>query len=122
MVSLVLAFIVSLFVSGVIIRLSRTRALAWDDHDLQGVQKFHARAVPRVGGLAIALGLAASWHGWHSRSPGIRARWRWCSPAASRAPRRPGGDLTKQVGIRTRLLATATSGALAFFLLGAQLS
>ena len=59
MVSLVLAFMVSVIVSGVIIRLSRNRTLPWDDHDLQGVQKFHARAVPRVGGLAIALGLAA---------------------------------------------------------------
>ena len=59
MVSLVLAFMVSLFASGVIIRLSRGRTLAWDDHDLRGVQKFHAGAVPRVGGLAIALGLAA---------------------------------------------------------------
>ena len=56
MVSLALAFMVSLFFSGVIIRLSRSGALAWDDHDLQGVQKFHAGAVPRVGGPAVGLG------------------------------------------------------------------
>ena len=122
MVSLALAFMVSLFFSGVIIRLSRSRALAWDDHDLQGVQKFHAGAVPRVGGLAIALGLAAL-AGWvaYSRS----------GPAAEfalvllcGAPALVAGlleDFTKQVGIKTRLLATAASGALAFFLLGAQL-
>ena len=56
MVSLVLAFMVSLFVSGLIIRLSRSRALAWDDHDLQGVQKFHTGAVQQVGGPAVGQG------------------------------------------------------------------
>ena len=57
MLSLTIAFLVSLFFGGVIIRLSRTRALPWDNHDLAGVQKNHARPVPRVGGLAIGLGL-----------------------------------------------------------------
>ena len=57
MVSLLIAFVVSLFVSGLIIRLSRTRALAWADDHAQGVQKFHAGTVPRVGGLAIAVAL-----------------------------------------------------------------
>ncbi len=123
MVSLVLAFIVSLFVSGVIIRLSRTRALAWDDHDLQSVQKFHARAVPRVGGLAIALGLAALLAWVAFTQPGHSGEMALLL-ACGLPPLLAGlaEDLTKQVGIRTRLLATATSGALAFFLLGAQLS
>jgi UDP-N-acetylmuramyl pentapeptide phosphotransferase/UDP-N-acetylglucosamine-1-phosphate transferase len=55
-VSLLIACMVSLFVSDLIIRLSRSRALAWHDHDLQGVQKFHAGAVPRVGGRAVGQG------------------------------------------------------------------
>ena len=73
MVSLALAFMVSLFVSGLIIRLSRSRALAWDDHDLQGVQKFHAGAVPRVGGLAIAFGLLAlaAWVAFKRSGPAL---------------------------------------------------
>jgi UDP-N-acetylmuramyl pentapeptide phosphotransferase/UDP-N-acetylglucosamine-1-phosphate transferase len=123
MVSLVLAFMVSLFVSGVIIRLSRTRALAWDDHDLQSVQKFHARAVPRVGGLAIALGLAALLAWVVFTQPGHAGEMALLF-ACGLPPLLTGlaEDLTKQVGIRTRLLATATSGALAFFLLGAQLT
>ena len=113
---------VSLCVSGLIIRLSRTRALAWaDDHEL-GVQKFHAGAVPRVGGLAIALGLAAlaAWVAFSRSGPAAE----FTLVLLCGAPALVAGlleDVTKQVGIKTRLLATATAGALAFFLLGAQL-
>jgi UDP-N-acetylmuramyl pentapeptide phosphotransferase/UDP-N-acetylglucosamine-1-phosphate transferase len=100
-----------------IIRHSRTLTLAWDDHDLQGAQKFHASAVRRVGGLDIALGLAAL------------AAWvalTHIGPAASLAlvllcgaPALAAGlleDLTEQFGTKTRLLATAADGALAFLL------
>ncbi len=123
MVSLVLAFMVSLFVSGMIIRLSRSRALPWDDHDLQSIQKNHARAVPRVGGLAIALGLVALLAWVAFTQPGHAGEMALVL-ACGLPPLLTGlaEDLTKQVGVRTRLLATATSGALAFFLLGAQLT
>ncbi len=122
MVSLLIAFIVSLFVSGLIIRLSRSRALPWDDADLHGVQKFHAGAVPRVGGLAIALALAAlaAWIAWSQSGPAAQ----FALVLLCGAPALVAGlleDFTKQVGIKTRLLATATAGAMAFFLLGAQL-
>ena len=122
MVSLVLAFIVSLCVSGVIIRLSRSRARPWDDHDLQGVQKFHAGAVPRVGGLAIALGLGAlaGWVAYSRSGPATE----FALVLLCAAPALVAGlleDVTKQVGIKTRLLATALCGVLAFFLLGARL-
>jgi len=57
MISFSLAFIVSFITTGLIVRLSRSRALAWDDHDVSGLQKFHARAVPRVVGLGVAMGM-----------------------------------------------------------------
>ncbi len=122
MVSLLIAFMVSLCVSGLIIRLSRTRALAWADDRELGVQKFHAGAVPRVGGLAIALGLAAlaAWVAFSRSGPAAE----FTLVLLCGAPALVAGlleDVTKQVGIKTRLLATATAGALAFFLLGAQL-
>ena len=115
MVSLILAFTVSLFANGLIIRLSRSRALPWDDHDLQGVQKFHAGAVPRVGGLAIAFGLMAlaAWVALSRSGPAAEmALLLACGLPALLAGLAE--DLTKQVGTKTRLLATATSGALAF--------
>ena len=40
MTSIFIALLVSLVASGSIILLSRTRALAWDDHDVQGVRNF----------------------------------------------------------------------------------
>jgi UDP-N-acetylmuramyl pentapeptide phosphotransferase/UDP-N-acetylglucosamine-1-phosphate transferase len=120
--SLFIAFAVSLIVSGLIVRIARSHALAWEDHDLDGVQKFHATPVPRVGGLGIALGVA------------VLALWAWltASPLATEMtlllacglpPLLTGllEDFTKQVGVRLRLAATALSGVLAFFLLGAQL-
>ena len=57
MVSFVLAFVASFLLSAFIVRLSRDGGLAWDDHDLAGTQKFHARPVPRVGGLGVMAGL-----------------------------------------------------------------
>jgi UDP-N-acetylmuramyl pentapeptide phosphotransferase/UDP-N-acetylglucosamine-1-phosphate transferase len=121
-VSLVLAFMVSLFASGLIIRLSRSRALAWDDHDLQGVQKFHSSSVPRVGGLAVSLGLVAV-GGWAAWSRASTATGVWLVLACGALPLLAGllEDFTKQVGIKTRLLATALAGVLAFFFLSAQL-
>jgi UDP-N-acetylmuramyl pentapeptide phosphotransferase/UDP-N-acetylglucosamine-1-phosphate transferase len=120
--SLFIAFAVSLIVSGLIVRIARSHVLAWEDHDLDGVQKFHATPVPRVGGLGIALGVA------------VLALWAWltASPLATEMtlllacglpPLLTGllEDFTKQVGVRLRLAATALSGVLAFFLLGAQL-
>jgi UDP-N-acetylmuramyl pentapeptide phosphotransferase/UDP-N-acetylglucosamine-1-phosphate transferase len=120
--SLFIAFAVSLIVSGLIVRIARSHALAWEDHDLDGVQKFHATPVPRVGGLGIALGVAvlALW-AWLSASP--LATEMTLLLACGLPPLLTGllEDFTKQVGVRLRLAATALSGVLAFFLLGAQL-
>ncbi len=122
MVSLALAFIVSLFVSGSIVRLSRIRSLAWDDDDLQSVQKFHAGAVPRVGGLSIAAGLALllGWIAYSQSGPAAEFLLvLLCGTPALLAGLTE--DLTKRVGVKVRLAATALGGVLAFFLLNAQL-
>jgi UDP-GlcNAc:undecaprenyl-phosphate GlcNAc-1-phosphate transferase len=122
MTSFAIALVCSFLITGLIVRLSRSGALPWDDHELGGAQKFHARAVPRVGGLAVAFGLLAlaSWAAVTGKGP-TRELWLlWlCGFPALAAGLLE--DLTKRVGIKGRLLATMTSGALAFFLLGAQL-
>jgi UDP-N-acetylmuramyl pentapeptide phosphotransferase/UDP-N-acetylglucosamine-1-phosphate transferase len=121
--SFFLAAVASFVVSALIVRLSRGGALAWDDHDLTGAQKFHARPVPRVGGLGVAAGLSllAVWVSATGGGPGHEL---WLVLACGLPALLAGllEDLTKRVGIKVRLLATMTSGALAFFLLGAQLS
>ncbi|MGK2953003.1 MAG: MraY family glycosyltransferase [Thiobacillus sp.] len=123
MTSFAIALLVSFFVTGLIVRLSRTRALPWDDHELTGAQKFHARAVPRVGGFAVALGLLAltAWVAVTGRGPARELSLiLLCGLPAFLAGLAE--DLTKRVSAKFRLAATMLSGLLAFFLLGAQLS
>ena len=81
-----------------------------------GVQKFHKTPTPRVGGVAIALGLTCAW---------------LLSEADVRAILGPmllagipafgfglAEDITKKVGVLPRLLATMFSGALGWYLTG----
>lgn len=92
------------------------------DHDLSGTQKLHHAPVPRVGGVAIALGLlmaaAASSHmdGHNPLLPYLLL----CS-----APVFAAGlieDLTKKVSVKNRLYASFASAGLAIWLLDAQLT
>ncbi|HEY2925804.1 MraY family glycosyltransferase [Piscinibacter sp.] len=123
MISFTIALVCSFLVTALIVRLSRSRTLPWDDHEMSGAQKFHARAVPRVGGLGVAVGLLAltGWTTVTGRGPASELWLLWlCGLPALGAGLAE--DLTKRVGVKVRLLATMLSGALAFFLLGAQLS
>lgn len=55
MLNLTISFIVSLLVTMLIVRVAN-RDGATADHDLDGIQKFHVRPVPRIGGLSIVAG------------------------------------------------------------------
>ena len=55
-----IAFALSFLITLMVIRYSSMHAHITADWDLNGVQKFHARPVPRVGGLGIVLALAAA--------------------------------------------------------------
>ena len=90
------------------------------DTDFSGPQKFHERAVPRIGGLGIAAGLwlAAGWL-WLQNPKGLG------TPAllllACGLPAFLAGlaeDVTKQVSPSQRLFCTALSAGLAVFVLG----
>ena len=83
------------------------------DHDLSGPQKFHARPVPRIGGLGIFVGLAGM----------VALAWFLKHPQAKTGlllllaglPAFGAGlieDFTKKVSPRERLIATAVSAAL----------
>ena len=85
-----------------------------------GVQKVHSSPTPRVGGVAIAVGLlvATFWV-----STGLHTLWLPLLLAA--APAFIMGlweDVTKRVPISTRLLATMSSGLLACWLTGMVLT
>ena len=123
MIVLLFAFAVSLVVSLLVVHAVKTQGSAWLDHDLSGPQKFHARAVPRIGGVGIFLGLGCAvpmlWivdaDAWK-----IGAGLVLCSLPAFVAGLIE--DLTKKVSPRNRLLATAFSAALMAGFMGAVIS
>lgn len=95
------------------------------DHDLQGVQKFHTAAVPRVGGIALVIAILLAIVACYCNAGA------WMSDTGiatavllliASLPTFLAGileDLTKQVSVKTRLVASVLSAILASLLLGA---
>ena len=121
--SLILSFFISALLTGWVVHaLGRSGSSALD-HVEPGPQKFHARAVPRVGGIGIFGGLLAgvALLSWMNRSllPMAFVLLACALPAFLAGLLE---DLTKRVSPAKRLMATAVSAALAFWLLGAQIT
>ena len=86
----------------------------------EGVQKFHTLPTPRVGGVAILLGLLV---GYALSSPGQKGLLGPLLLAGT--PAIVFGlteDLTKQVSVRTRLMATMACGLLGWVLTGLSIT
>ena len=87
---------------------------------IDGVQKFHVQPTPRIGGVALFLGLIAAW--W--LASGSTAQLLGHMLVAS-LPAFAAGlteDLTKKVGVRDRLIATMLSAGAAWWLTGYSLT
>lgn len=87
----------------------------------RGVQKFHLDPVPRVGGIAIYVAVAAAW----LLLPGEAERRMLATVLLAGMPALCVGlieDVTKRVTVRTRLLLTMGSGGLAALLTGVGLT
>lgn len=86
----------------------------------QGIQKFHIHPTPRVGGIAIVVGVVAAY--FTSRPE----RQAFLGPLLlAGTPAFLFGlaeDLTKQVSVSTRLLATMLSGLLGWYFTGVAIS
>ncbi|MCC7461862.1 MAG: glycosyltransferase family 4 protein [Gammaproteobacteria bacterium] len=119
---LIAAFAISVVATLYLVRLSKRHDAPWSDHDTDGPQKFHVHPVPRAGGVGIVLGLLGAFVLlWLQNGP-------WGETAlalmACGVPAFAFGlaeDVTKRVSPRARLLATAVSAALAFWLLDAAI-
>jgi UDP-N-acetylmuramyl pentapeptide phosphotransferase/UDP-N-acetylglucosamine-1-phosphate transferase len=93
---------------------------SWHGHfsfdGTDGVQKHHEEPTPRIGGVGISLGLAAA---WFTASTEVRVVMGPMLLAG--IPAFLFGvieDVTKEVGVLARLLATMFSGVLAWYLTG----
>jgi len=115
-------FLLSFFLTAFFIRYRNLHDHLSADTDFSSPQKFHTKAVPRIGGLAIFLGLAlASFLRYFSDSPS--ALFLLILLVCS-LPAFVFGlieDLTKRVSPRIRLVACFGSAILASSLLGASL-
>jgi UDP-N-acetylmuramyl pentapeptide phosphotransferase/UDP-N-acetylglucosamine-1-phosphate transferase len=116
MVSTTTGFIVALGVAVLLVRAAHSRQPGLLDPRGAGPQKFHGRDAPRVGGLAVALGLVTALTVLAFRSGYEEsARWGFLLALAG-APVFATGlaeDLTKKVRPRWRLLAAFVSAFLA---------
>jgi UDP-N-acetylmuramyl pentapeptide phosphotransferase/UDP-N-acetylglucosamine-1-phosphate transferase len=118
-----IALFVSLACCLLIIRYQHLHSHITGDADLDGIQKFHTKVVPRIGGLPIFIGIACA----------LTPRWFNDANVAlfstflllSALPCFLMGmleDLTKKIGAKERLLATMVSAAIAGWLLQAWLT
>lgn len=118
----IFSFLASLFATLAVVRSSRLHARVSADHDLSGPQKFHAQAVPRIGGIGVLASICVG--AAFARLVGPDSSDRTLLLIACAAPAFAAGiaeDLTKRVAARYRLLATAASASLAVWLLQAVL-
>jgi len=111
-------FLVGLFATLLVMRSSAHLAHLAADHDMTGVQKFHARPVPRVGGMGVVVAMLvgtalADFNGL----PFSGEMWLLLVCAAPAFGAGIAEDITKKITPRWRLLATAVSAALAVWLL-----
>ena len=115
---MVLAFVASFALTLLVVRWASHIDHLAGDHDLSGPQKFHAHAVPRIGGVGIVFGLVAGVAILARRDAAIglwAATLLGCGLPAFAAG--IAEDLTKSQSPRRRMFFTAVSAALAVWLL-----
>ena len=117
------ALLASFVVTLVLVRSAKGLERLAGDHDLSGPQKFHARPVPRIGGVGIFVGIGAgaALAGWRDAELLSLAGWLLvCGLPAFAAG--IAEDLTKAQSPRRRLFFTAVSAALAVWLVDAVIT
>jgi len=123
-----IAVSVSCVVSFLIVCSQRWHGKHTLDHDVSGVQKFHATAVPRVGGIAVVAGLMGALGFCSVAYPDILSKQHVSGAMKLLLASLPAffaglvEDVTKRVSIRMRLMATIVSALLASLLLGATIN
>jgi UDP-N-acetylmuramyl pentapeptide phosphotransferase/UDP-N-acetylglucosamine-1-phosphate transferase len=122
------ALVASFAISQMIVRSQKWHGSLSHDHDLDGVQKVHTAAVPRIGGLAVIGGILLGLVLFQQMFPGqvspSRASRIYLLLGAS-LPAFVAGlieDFTKRVSVRMRLAATALSALVASLALGATVN
>jgi len=120
--SLLSAFFISFIVSIIIIRTQSLHGRISGDTSFDGPQKFHLVVVPRVGGLAIAMGIFIPLTLLDNGSINSMEALFLVLSSLPVFGIGIAEDLTKKVGIRTRLSFTAVGALIAIYLLGTSIT
>lgn len=122
MSTLIAGFIASFLAGFLLLRYRSVHERFSADHDTTGIQKFHVRPVPRIGGIALLVGIVTTIAIHYSANPGI---WQFVALLfACAIPVFAMGlleDLTKAVSVRTRFLGAIVSALLAGYVFDAWL-
>jgi UDP-N-acetylmuramyl pentapeptide phosphotransferase/UDP-N-acetylglucosamine-1-phosphate transferase len=122
MIGLLSAFFASFIITLVIIRFQHLHGHFSGDHDLIGPQKFHLESVPRIGGISIALGILTAVLIGLQSSGALSMKVVLLLCAIPTFAIGLTEDMTKQIGVKTRLLFTAFSAALVVYFLDASVT
>jgi UDP-N-acetylmuramyl pentapeptide phosphotransferase/UDP-N-acetylglucosamine-1-phosphate transferase len=123
-----LSLAASFFVSLLIVGSQKWHGKLSHDHDLDGVQKVHTTAVPRIGGIAVIAGIALGLLLFARLFPAEMnpsQAMRMALVLAASLPAFFAGiieDVTKKVPVRVRLVATVGSALLASAAVGATVN
>ena len=122
MSGLLAAFFISFITTLLIIRFEHLHSRFSADSDLSGPQKFHTASVPRIGGVSIAVGILAATLLRLQTAPTsiFEITLLICSIPVFGIGLTE--DLTKKIGVKTRLIFTAIAAAMATNYLGAQIT
>lgn len=120
MSAIILSFLASLVVALLLVRYSHLHAHITGDLDTTGIQKFHTIAVPRVGGVALVFGLLVALSVRMFENTDV-ALFGLVLLACSSPAFLMGflEDITKRIGVKTRLAATSIAALLAGYFLNA---
>jgi UDP-N-acetylmuramyl pentapeptide phosphotransferase/UDP-N-acetylglucosamine-1-phosphate transferase len=122
MYSLLIAFIISFFLTNIIIKTQIFHGKFSLDEDLKGPQKFHKNIVPRIGGAGILLGLTGAFIFQYlytaANSDGLVLLL--CTTPVFFIGFSE--DLTKKISVRKRLIITAIGALLASLFMGAKIT
>jgi len=116
----ILAFLTSLVTTLLVVRSASSHAWMTADTDFSGPQKFHSRAVPRIGGVGVLVAMAVAGVVDNlTQKDASPPFWVFIGCGLPAFLVGIAEDLTKKVAARWRLLATCFSAALAVWLLDA---
>ena len=114
-----IAFLAS-FVLCITVVLTKTWHGAFSMDTTDGIQKFHTNPTPRIGGIPIVLALVIAWGKSSAEIQTLLAPILFAGMPAFLFG--IAEDLTKQIGVVQRLLATMASGLLAWWITDYSLS